>query len=269
VNLNELGPIAMPPMSGDDGGSRGKAHASTVQPSVVNVGASDSAGPDVLNVLLIDPSPLSRSCFLAALTGDETIAITAAASIAEVGLQSVKKGKLHVVVLRIAGEDLTEDQLTQRLVSLRDSFPGTNTMLLAATDAPDQLLCALRQGIAGFITTDLSLAATVRAIHLLHNGLAIYPYTSFHSLQRILATPHLGVRSKRVPVSQSHAQLESLTPRQQEVLQLLVEGMSNKSIAYRLGISESTVKVHIRAIMERTGVISRTQIISRFFSEKG
>ena len=53
----------------------------------------------------------------------------------------------------------------------------------------------------------------------------------------------------------------ALTGRQQQVVQHLLEGLSNKEIAHRLGITESTVKVHVRSIMSRAGVMSRTQLV--------
>jgi DNA-binding NarL/FixJ family response regulator len=57
-----------------------------------------------------------------------------------------------------------------------------------------------------------------------------------------------------------------LTPRQQEVVAILAKGLSNKAIASQLGISESTVKVHVRAIMSAVGVRNRTQFVARFFA---
>ncbi len=62
----------------------------------------------------------------------------------------------------------------------------------------------------------------------------------------------------------NHARFNGLTVRQRDVLRLLSVGLSNKAIAKELLISESTVKVHIRAIMEQTGVHNRTQIITHF-----
>ena len=55
--------------------------------------------------------------------------------------------------------------------------------------------------------------------------------------------------------------VESLTPREVEVLQLLAEGLPNKGIAQRLGISEHTVKFHVNAIMGKLGAQSRTEAV--------
>lgn len=220
-------------------------------------------------LLLIDPSALSRSCFVAALEGDHDIEIVGIADVSELNPARIEALRPHVIALRVAGENLTDDQLVQRLERLGQLFPPAQTMLLARSEAPDQLLNALRMGLGGFITTDLSLVATIKAMEILREGLAVFSYTTYQSLHRLLDT--LAPPSRKaspmfaMPV---HAPGTQLTSRQQEVLQLLVDGLSNKAIAYRLGISESTVKVHIRAIMERTGVISRTQIISHYLSQR-
>ena len=217
-------------------------------------------------LLLIDPSALSRSCFVAALEGMDDIEIVGIADIDELNIDRVTALRPHVVALRITGESLSDDQLTQRFTRLGRLFPPAQTMVLARHEAPDQLLSALRMGLGGFITTDLSLTTTIKAMELLREGLSVFSYGTFQSLYRVMDS--LAPKARKVPLLTNSPQMNeaNLTARQREVLQLLVDGMSNKAIAFRLGISESTVKVHIRAIMERAGVISRTQIISRFLS---
>lgn len=66
----------------------------------------------------------------------------------------------------------------------------------------------------------------------------------------------------RSPVTQD-ALVEDLTPRESEVLQLLAEGLSNKAIAHRLGISDHTVKFHVNAIMTKLAAQSRTEAVVR------
>lgn len=230
-------------------------------------GSNDSPAA-AFRILLIDPSALSRSCFIAALKEVRSIEISGVPGVEDLSPAKIEELRPNAIALRVAGENLGEEMLTQRLQRLGTLFPPAQTMLLARSESPDQLLCALRMGIGGFITTDLSLATTVTAIEMLRDGLSIFTYATFQSLHRIMdsLTPK-GRKGElfSTPVKLSDAML---TSRQREVLQLLLDGLSNKMIAFRLAISESTVKVHIRAIMERAGVKSRAQIISRFLSEK-
>lgn len=231
-------------------------------------GEPNGSAPELFRILLIDSSALSRSCFVAALEGVPSIAISSVSSVDDLTPAMIDTLRPDATALRIAGENLTDARLTQRLEKLGDLVPPARTILLARSESPDQLLCALRMGLGGFITTDLSLATTVRAMEMLSDGLSIYTYATLRSLHRLMDT--LAPRARKGPLftSSAHTTEASLTARQKEVLQLLVDGLSNKAIAYRLNISESTVKIHIRAIMERAGVMSRAQIISRFLSEK-
>jgi DNA-binding NarL/FixJ family response regulator len=63
------------------------------------------------------------------------------------------------------------------------------------------------------------------------------------------------------PASPESGAADGLTPRQSEVLRLLIDGQSNKQIGRELGLSESTVKSHLASIYERLGVASRTQAV--------
>jgi DNA-binding NarL/FixJ family response regulator len=231
--------------------------------------ASGSASSS-FRILLVDPSALSRSCFIAALAGVPTIEISGVASVEDLDLTAIETFRPDAIALRVAGEHLGEDGLVKRLEKLGSIFPPARTMLLARNEAPDQLLCAMRMGVAGFITTDLSLAMTVTSLQMLREGLSVYTYSTLQSLRRIansLAPKGRRSRNDLFPTPTSPSG-KKFTARQEEVLQLLVDGLSNKVIAFRLNISESTVKVHIRAIMERSGVKTRAQIISWFLREK-
>lgn len=230
-------------------------------------GSNDSE-PTAFRILLIDPSALSRSCFIAAMEGVPSITMSSVPTVEDLDPHKIEELRPDAVALRVAGENLGEDRLTQRLEQLARLFPPAQTLLLARSESPDQLLCALRMGVGGFITTDLSLATTVTAIEMLREGLSIFTYSTFQSLHRLMDA--LAPKGRKGALFNTPVPLSdvNLTSRQREVLQLLVDGLSNKLIAYRLDISESTVKVHIRAIMERAGVKSRAQIISRFLSEK-
>jgi len=76
----------------------------------------------------------------------------------------------------------------------------------------------------------------------------------------ILIAPPSGGRGEDAPFH-----VEALTPRELEVLQLLAEGMANKAIAARLGISDQTVKFHVAAICGKLGAANRTDAVRRAF----
>src|SRR3546814_3753593 len=102
----------------------------------------------------------------------------------------------------------------------------------------------------------------------MRQGLMIYPHHMLQTLGKYGAAPFNSASHSGEAAAAAGLDDGMLTPRQQDVLLLLARGLSNKAIASQLEISESTVKVHIRAIMERTGMMNRTQIVAHFRSEE-
>jgi len=90
----------------------------------------------------------------------------------------------------------------------------------------------------------------IGAIHFVSAGWVIHPPLDMKPLPQAPAESAPALPSTR------------LTPRQQEVLNCLATGMPNKAIAFRLGLSERTVKAHVHEIMQRVGVVNRTQIVA-------
>jgi DNA-binding NarL/FixJ family response regulator len=119
------------------------------------------------------------------------------------------------------------------------SFPIPVILL---TNTADSALVglALRSGIRGVISLDATAEEIEAAVHAVDAGLVV------------LAEP---------PVAQEL--VEPLTDRELELLDLLAEGLSNKLIAHRLGISEHTVKTHVASIFAKLGVSSRTEAVSQ------
>lgn len=81
--------------------------------------------------------------------------------------------------------------------------------------------------------------------------------------QLVLFDPTLFGNSLPFPISTSESPPEELTPREQQVLQLLAEGLTNKAIAQQLTISDHTVKFHVNALMSKLGAQSRTEAVVR------
>jgi len=104
--------------------------------------------------------------------------------------------------------------------------------------------------LSGILTYDLSAEAFVRALQLICSGERVFPR-------------ELTLRSKSQPPSRgtlpTRSDVVRLSPRETEILSHLVEGHSNKGIARILGITEATVKVHLKSLLRKIGVENRTQ----------
>ncbi len=130
------------------------------------------------------------------------------------------------------------------VVKLREAAPFTTVIVLSADPSREIVLAAIDAGAAGFVPKTAQGSALVHALRQVLDGGVYVP-------QAALAIPD---------DAQPEATLD-LSPRQLEVLRLLIEGKSNKLICRELDLSESTVKTHLLAIFRRLGVNSRTQAV--------
>ena len=119
---------------------------------------------------------------------------------------------------------------------------------MAESDQVQDLSNALAAGARGVLPRLADAARLTAALHAIAAGLTV--------LDDALAPAALRARSARPA-----ALVEPLTPRESEVLQLLAEGLSNRTIAARLGISEHTAKFHVNAILGKLGASTRTEAI--------
>lgn len=104
-------------------------------------------------------------------------------------------------------------------------------------------------GVVGAIILDSSsLEDVAQAVRLVRNGLHVLPM----QMKPMLSRPEASMRPTREATS-------SLTDRENAVLSLITQGCSNKVIARKLGISDSTVRVHVRSVLKKLGVQNRTQ----------
>jgi DNA-binding NarL/FixJ family response regulator len=114
------------------------------------------------------------------------------------------------------------------------------------------ILRALESGVHGYVPKSVGTAELPRALELVLAGIIFVP--AF--LAELPAEEDAYERPSRSRIDGLAS--ESLTPRQRDVLQLLVRGSSNKEIAIALGLSEGTVKVHLAAVFRALGVNSRS-----------
>lgn len=130
---------------------------------------------------------------------------------------------------------------------LREAAPQLPLVVMSADDRPETVLAAIDRGAAGFIPKSADSRAFAAALRTVFEGRVYLPPQAL-----------LGQGPKTEPVLDDEL---GLSPRQIEVLRLLVQGHSNKLIVRELGIAESTVKTHVEAIFRRLGVNSRTQAV--------
>jgi len=143
--------------------------------------------------------------------------------------------------------DLPDSDGFESLNRLIKQHPNIPVVIVSASDEADVIQNALNKGAMGFIPKASSSSVMLNALQLILNGGIYVPQEMLHR-QQFSETAH---------DTKSH----NLTPRQLQVLDLLVQGQSNRDIAETMFLAESTVKMHVSAILRELGVTNRTQAV--------
>lgn len=134
------------------------------------------------------------------------------------------------------------------VTALLDAHPAMPLMVVSSSEAPADVRAALALGALGYVNKSANASTLAAAIRLVLSG-EVY-------------VPPLMVRKDveaPAPDPSGGPSLEALTARQQTVLALIRQGASNKEIAYRLGVTEGTVKAHLTTIFRVLGVANRSE----------
>jgi len=140
------------------------------------------------------------------------------------------------------------------LRAVRDCFEKLRVAVVSGSKNRLDVLSALEAGVHGYVPKGLGVAELVQALQLIVDGV-IYVQPSIAILPS--ATDERPAATDRLSTSPKSS-LAILTPRQRDVLTLLVQGQSNKAIARGLKLGEGTIKVHMAALFRSLGVKTRT-----------
>ncbi len=141
------------------------------------------------------------------------------------------------------------------LQALRQRLPGVPVVILSGHSNPDDIVKAIEQGARGYILKSASDETFRHAVSLVLSGEIYLPSDAFLDRQQ----RWVGNRSAPGVAFAPSNPLSSLTERQRDVLTLLMGGQSNKEIARNLGLLESTVKAHVKIILDKLDAANRTQ----------
>lgn len=144
--------------------------------------------------------------------------------------------------------------------ALRDAGTGVRVLLLSMHDEPEYVLEAVRAGADGYVLKDVSPAELRAAVTAVHEG---REYFSARVTQQL----SVGLRQE-LELEQRRSRIDSLTPREVEVLVLVAQGKTNRGIADELGISPRTVETHRERVMGKLRIRSVAGL-TRFVVEHG
>jgi len=201
---------------------------------------------DKTRVLIIDDHPLFRRGVSQLLELNQGFELVGEAASGQEGIDLAKRLDPDLILLDLNMKGMSG---LETLSTMRDLEIDARIILITVSNAPEDLVAAIRAGSDGYILKDNDPDDILKLIDdAMHGQTAISP-----ELTSLLAT---ALREERVLEQRNHA---SLTERENTILKCLAAGKSNKLIARELDIMESTVKVHIRNLLKKLKFRSRVE----------
>ncbi len=205
--------------------------------------------------MLVDDHALVRAAIRQALTAPG-VEIVGEAVTAEEALERAPSAEPDVLLVDIDLPGMDGLRLVRELAT---RLPDTRLVMLTVSTAERDVLDAMLYGASGYLTKDMSTAALLRTVRGVHAGELAMPRRMAARLFRRLVTA-----SRHASVTTDDPALATLSAREQEVLRLLAEGLTDRAIAEALTISPRTVESHVGSILAKLGVRNRADAARRF-----
>jgi len=193
-----------------------------------------------IRILSVDDHPLLREGIAVLIENQPDMHLVAQAATGREAIQQFRQHQPDVTLMDLRLPDISG---IDALIAIRNDYPDACVVMLTTFEGDVEIQRALEAGARGYLLKTTPAKELVEAIRQAHAGKKRIPPEVAAQLAE-----HMGE--------------DALTPREVEILQHLAGGNRNKDIGDRLFISEETVKVHIKHIMEKLGASDRTQAVA-------
>jgi DNA-binding NarL/FixJ family response regulator len=199
---------------------------------------------DAIRVLLVDDHAVVREGLRTFLELQDGVEVVGEAEDGQGALREAERLRPDVILMDLVMPELDG---VGAMRELRRLLPRSRVIVLTSFVDDERLLPAIQAGASGYLLKDVQPRELARAVRAAHAGEALLdPLVAARLVEAIARPP-----GEEPP--------ERLTPREREVLELIGRGLSNKRIAFELGVSEKTVKTHVGHVLAKLGVTDRTQ----------
>jgi DNA-binding NarL/FixJ family response regulator len=204
-----------------------------------------------IRVVVADDQELVRSGFAMIVDAQDDMVVVGEAADGEEAVALARRHDADVVLMDVRMPRLDGIEATRRLAGEGVEAP-VKVVILTTFDLDEYVFAALRAGASGFLLKDLRRDDLLHAIRVVAAGEALLaPSVTRRLIEDYAHRPAPAARSR----------LGQLTPREQEVLQLIGEGANNAEIGAALYVAEATVKTHVGRVLMKLGLRDRVQAV--------
>ena len=203
----------------------------------------------MIRILVVDDHPVVREGLVAIIEAQDDMTVVGEAGDGSQAIAIYKAAKPDVVLMDLA---MPGTDGVQAIEGMRAFDPEARVVVLTAYDTDERILRAVEAGARGYLVKGAPRDDIFRAVRVVNlGGSLLEPAVAGKLLNRV------------GDILRGGAPEEELTPREQDVLNLMARGFRNKEIAFELHITERTVKFHANAIYRKLDVGGRTEAVSK------
>ncbi len=202
-------------------------------------------------VVIVDDHVIFRAGLRAGL--GPTIRVVGEAGTVEDAVPLIRSEDPDVVLLDVHLPDGGGDAVIAPVHAVR---PGVRFLALSVSDAPEDVLATIRSGARGYVTKSIAPDELVSAIHRVADGDAVFSPL----LAGFVLDAYSGSPAAAEPAARIDPELDSLTPREQEVLLAIARGYTYKEIAARLHLSIKTIETHVSNVLRKLQLTNRNEL---------
>lgn len=204
----------------------------------------------MIRVLVVDDDDLMRAGIRELVTVDPEIDVVGEAADGYAALRAARDLGPDVVLMDVRMPGMDGISATEQLSR---AAPACRVLVLTTFENDDYVFGALRAGASGFLLKRARPEELIAAVHTIARGEALLaPAVTRRVIDRMVSTP---------VAADSADAIDGLTGREREVCLLLAEGLSNRDIAQRLFIEESTASTHVKRILSKLSLRDRVQVV--------